>query len=251
MSFISPLLLRSRHSIHVILPSYSGSSLNWKYMWYLPHIQGAPWIENIQFFTKILRPPSSEWTIFLYILYIFTKLPEMKWQSPWYSFETYHMHCIQVVLITRTKQNWPCMEVWKNKNKQTNKQCVINLALRTEKIFHQVSTYKNWCTGMWQICIQAITVVLECIWIATIVRRWLLNMFKVSGATQTVWRLPSLAVSIGKHWLSRLIPTCNSLGRKGRSNDICVAVQSNKRLRSIYGPRQANLCLRAFRHDKF
>ena len=67
-------------------------------MWYLPDLQGAPWYKpynfvwNIPLFTKIFKTPSSEWRIFLYVLYILQNLPEMKGKSPWYPFEMYHMY---------------------------------------------------------------------------------------------------------------------------------------------------------------
>ena len=61
-------------------------------------IREAPWNEpknfflNIPLFTKISKSPSSELRIFLYILYIFENIPEMKGKSPWCPFQTYHMY---------------------------------------------------------------------------------------------------------------------------------------------------------------
>ena len=44
-------------------------------------------------FTKILKSPSSERRLFLYILYFsHINLPEMKRKSPWIFFEIYHMY---------------------------------------------------------------------------------------------------------------------------------------------------------------
>ena len=64
-SWSGHLHLQHKLYAYVIPPSSSGSSLKW----------AVKFLLKLPLFTKILKSPSSEWRIFLYVLYIFQKPP--------------------------------------------------------------------------------------------------------------------------------------------------------------------------------